>query len=166
MDFTIQGVEKFLQEHPGLEFYAFAYDCNAEYAEVNLCFNTAADFEKTLNYYRSGEYAKYYQTEEKIRELKYNTGDWEYQCFQTLRFMTADDLEEIFEQQPETKNKSWGLFLENLMCLFCAAMLDFTKTETFGKIPKTKDFVVYCLDHDESIDRAFERMDSMREIVG
>ncbi|WP_205334634.1 hypothetical protein [Flavobacterium fluviale] len=40
IDFTIIGVQEFLSQNPNLEFYAFAYDCNAEYAEINLCFNT------------------------------------------------------------------------------------------------------------------------------
>ncbi|MDR2710901.1 MAG: hypothetical protein LBB65_06205 [Burkholderiales bacterium] len=36
VDFTVQGVERFLKERPGLEFYAFAFDCNAEYAEIMM----------------------------------------------------------------------------------------------------------------------------------
>jgi hypothetical protein len=52
LDFSINGVENFLNEHSDLEFYSFAYDCNAEYGEVNLCFNTEKDFKKTLESYQ------------------------------------------------------------------------------------------------------------------
>ena len=48
LEFTEKGVEKFLNENSNLEFYAFAFDCNAEYAEVNLCLNTENEFQKTM----------------------------------------------------------------------------------------------------------------------
>ena len=69
LEFTIQGVEKFLKEHPELEFYAFAYDCFARYAQVGLCFNTIEEFDETLQ--RSQEhYPQYSQTAEQINEIK------------------------------------------------------------------------------------------------
>lgn len=36
--FTEIEVEKFLNQHSEKTFYAFVFDCNAEYAEVSLCF--------------------------------------------------------------------------------------------------------------------------------
>jgi hypothetical protein len=161
LNFTIQGVEKFLNDHSGLTFYAFAYDCNAEYAEVSLCFNTESDFEKTLAHYKSGDYAEFYESADQIRELKYNTGDWEYQCFETMHLMGAAELEAIFAQLPEEEHKSWGAFIEDLMKLFCETMLDFSKSETYTRIPKTKDFVAFCLDHDEDVNTAFRRMEKV-----
>lgn len=164
LDFTIKGVEKFLKENPDLEFYAFAYDCNAEYAEVNLCFNTEIDFEKTLRQYQIGDYSKYYQTEDDIKDLKFNTGDWDYQCFETINVLTDAQLTEIFNELPEDDYKSWKEFVENLMKLFCECLVDFTKTKTYQKIPKTKDFIVFCIDHDEDFEEAMERLEKTRII--
>ncbi|WP_270994282.1 DUF4303 domain-containing protein [Listeria seeligeri] len=44
VNFAINGVEKFLRENPDLTFYAFAFDCNVEDAEINLCLNTEEAF--------------------------------------------------------------------------------------------------------------------------
>jgi len=41
-------MEIFLNEHPQMEFYALAFDCNTEYAECLVCMNIADDFEQTL----------------------------------------------------------------------------------------------------------------------
>ncbi len=73
LDFTIKSVERFLQENSSLEFYAFAYDCNAEYAEVNLSFNIESAFQETLHAYQNGKYAVNYQSEEGIKRLKYHS---------------------------------------------------------------------------------------------
>lgn len=164
--FTIERVEQFLAENPDLEFYAFAYDCNAEEAEVNLCFNTETDFQKTLKKYQEGDYAEYYQTEEDINDLRYNTGDWEFQCFDTIYILSDEELQGIFnELYPENKKVEdyalWKEFMESLMTFFCEVIIDFTKTETYKKIPKTADFISYCIDHDEDVQTAFARLEKV-----
>ena len=81
LDFTIKSVENFLVENPELEFYAFAFDCNVEYAELGLCFNTETSFQETLKDYQKGKFAEYYKsevskhykTEEGIKSLRYST---------------------------------------------------------------------------------------------
>ena len=72
LEFTKNEVLQFLAEHPNEVFYAFAFDCNAEYAEVNLCFNTEEAFSKTLADCQNGKYKDSYQTEEEIYDLRYN----------------------------------------------------------------------------------------------
>ncbi|MDR6968158.1 putative CHY-type Zn-finger protein [Flavobacterium arsenatis] len=161
LDFTVNAVEKFLKENPALEFYAFAYDCNAEYAEVNLCLNTEDEFEKTLKQYQIGEFSKYYQTEGDIKDLKFNTGDWEYQCFETINVLTNEQLDQIFNNLPKDDYKSWNEFVENLMKIFGECLLDFMQTETYQKIPKTKNFTAFCIDHDEGIEEAMERLENL-----
>lgn len=163
LDFTISGVEKFLKENPTLEFYAFAFDCNAEYCEVNLCFNTETDFQKTLTHYQSGKYGDNYQTDEEIIELKFNTGDWDYQCFDTHYVLEESELDEIYQNCPEDDDdKTWLEFVENLNELFCEVLLQFTQTETYQKIPKTKDFTPFCIDHDEDFETATDRLNKVR----
>ncbi|WP_267188655.1 DUF4303 domain-containing protein [Listeria seeligeri] len=44
VNFAINGVEKFLRENPDLTFYAFAFACDLEGAEINLCLNTEEAF--------------------------------------------------------------------------------------------------------------------------
>lgn len=157
LDFTIKGVSSFLKKNSKLEFYAFAYDCNAEYAEINLCFNTLFDFEKTLDYYQNGQFGQNFKSDEDIRDLKYNTGDWEYQCFETISILSGDELNDIFNGFPDD-DKSWNEFVESLMELFCECLLEFRDTLTFKSIPKSKDFVSFCIDHDEDLKIAKERL--------
>ncbi len=162
LGFTQESVEKFLKNNLSLEFYSFAYDCNAEYAEVNLCFNTEGDFRKTLIRYQTGEFSRYYQTESEIYNLKYNTGNWDYQCFETINVLTEKELNNILEQMPDDEYKTWLAFSEDLMKIFCKCLIDFTQTEIYNNIPKTKDFMAFCIDHDEDIEDALKRMEHVR----
>lgn len=168
LSFTVDSVEGFLAEHPNVEFYVFAYDCNAEYAEVNLSFNTEEHFEKTLKGYQSGDYAKYYQTQESIDDLRYSPGDWQFPCFETNYVLSDDDLTAIFNTIYPGRERvedftAWHDFVESLMVLFCEVMLDFTKTETYQKLPKTADFKVICIDHDEDLETALERFENIAQ---
>lgn len=163
LDFTIKAVEKFLKENPTLEFYAFAYDCYAEYAEVNLCFNTEKAFKKTLKNYQKKEFSRYYQAVSKIENLKYNAEDWECQCIDTTYILTEEQLTNIFNDLPDDNYASWKKFVEKLMKLFCECLIDFTKTETFKKIPKTNGFIIFCIDHDENFENAIEKLKMLNQ---
>jgi hypothetical protein len=157
VEFATRGVQKFLQEHPGLVFYAFAFDCNAEYAEINLCLNTENDFSKSLLYYQAKN-SKNYQSEEDIRDLKFNTGDWEYQCFDTLYVLTEKQLNMILQTMPEDDYQTWQTFAQDLILLFTEALNEFSQTGVYKDIPKTADFVAFCIDHDEDLEDAWGRM--------
>ena len=162
LNFTIQEVKIFLIENPNLEFYAFAFDCNFEYAEINLCFNTEADFAKTLAHYKTGEFSSYYQSEKEINDLKFNTGDWNQQGFASINVLTEDELTKIFNDLPNDDYKSWKEFLDCLTKAVCECLIDFTNTETFNGIPKTQDFLAFCIDHDEDFETAIERIENVR----
>ena len=157
VDFATQGVEQFLQKHTGCEFYAFAFDCNAEDAEVNLCLNTEENFKKILEEYRI-KYPKSYQSAKDIRLLKYNTGDWGYQCFDTMYVFTDEELDAIFQAMPEDNYQTWQNFVEHLLIVFTEALQMFTESVTYQKITKTSDFTAFCIDHDEDFDTALNRM--------
>ncbi len=146
VEFTIQAVEKFLKEHPELEFYAFAYDCFARYAQVGLCFNTVEEFEKSLKGTQE-YYPQYSQTVEQINEIKYCMGGWEFQGFDMIFVQQIDD---IYDQLPEDDQQSKNEFIESVMVLFSEAILEFTQTDTYKTIPKTQDFIAYAMDHDEN----------------
>jgi hypothetical protein len=163
LDFTNKAVEKFLKENPSHKFYAFAYDCYAEYAEVNLCLNTEKAFKKTLKNYQTRELSRYYQTASEIEKLKYNTKDWEYQYIDTTYILTEEQLTKFFNDLPDDNHISWKKFIKELMELFCECLIDFTKTETYNKIPKTKDFMVFCIDHDENFENAIERLKMLNQ---
>ena len=137
-----EDITSFLSEHEELSFYCFAFDCNAEYAQILLCLNTEKDFQKALEHYQSGSSKQYYQTEEDIFSLRYNTGDWEYQGFANYTVYDEEELTKLYSDdyermQSEMMKKSYDL-LERLC-----------NTQAFHNIPKTEDFTVLCIDHDE-----------------
>ena len=146
------AVETFLKEHPDLSYYCFAFDCNAEYAEINLCFNTEADFAQTLERYQSGPYGDSYRSEEDILDLRYNPGDWQYQCFATFYVLEEEALAALYGEDEDRLLAEMMRFNCELLALFC-------KTDTFARIPKTENFRVLCIDHDEDVAAALERTD-------
>lgn len=91
-------------------------------------------------------------------DLKYNTGDWAYQCFDTISILSDEQLEEMFQAIPANDEQIWKTFVSDLLLLFTEALHDFTSTEVYKKIPKTTDFIAFCIDHDESVEDALNRM--------
>ena len=157
LDFASSGVQTFRQNNPGLVFNAFAFDCNAEYAEINLCFNTEEGFSKTLNNFRKKN-PKDILNEEEVLHFKYNTGNWVYQCFDTTNILTDAQLDEIFQTMPDDDYQTWEKFIDDLKLLFTESLQSFIQTEIYKNIPKTKDFITYCIDHDETVEIALKRM--------
>ncbi|RAJ31135.1 DUF4303 domain-containing protein [Pedobacter cryoconitis] len=162
--FTKTEVSKFLAAHPDEVFYAFAFDCNAEDAEVNLCFNTESAFSTLLAESQSGKYKASYQTVEQINELRYNTGDWEYQSFATTYVLSEEELfgddEDDDHEETEDDEGAANEHTQNLLLHFSKTLVEFTKTEEYQKIHKTPDFKIFCIDHDENLDEAELRMSS------
>jgi len=153
--FTEKEVVDFLAEHPDEKFYAFAFDCNAEYAEVNLCLNTEEVFRKTLNEYQS-EYPEDYQSESDLLDLKYNTGDWEYQCFATTYIMEEDEMDALYGDDVDAQ-------LTEFMEIFYQVLADFRKSTVYATIPKTDAFKLICLDHDDDVLESIEAFDTFLE---
>ncbi len=154
--FTVDKVEQFLRENPELIFYAFAYDCNAEYAEVNLCFNTQQDFENSL-IESQAKYPCDYLLDSQITDFKYNIGNWAFQCFESIQLLTENQLTDLFDSLPEDNYQSWHRVVAELMQLFDECLLEFLKSDSFKKIPKTQDFIAFSIDHDEEVEVAIAR---------
>lgn len=166
--FAENGVEKFIKEHPSLTFYSFAFACNAEYGEINLCFNTEAAFSEILSYYQD-RYPENYTSSENIQDLKYNTGDWKYQCFDTMFVLEEEELSAIFSEiYPDEVNDNylaWDQFINELLDLFTESLIRFSKTKVFKNIKKTDNFNFFCIDHDEEVLEAFKRMERMEKYL-
>lgn len=145
-----KAVETFLDQHPDLRYYCFALDCNADYAEINLCLNTEEAFARTLQRYQSGPYAESYRDEEAVRSLRYNPGDWEYQCFATFYALEEKELEARYGEDDEALLAEMTAFNRDLLRRLM-------KTDAFRRIPKTEGFRALCIDHDEDVDDALDR---------
>lgn len=167
IEFAESGVVKFVDENPTLKFYSFAFECNAEYGEINLCLNTEEAFSETLSYYQKGESAQYYKENKDIQSLKYNTGDWKYQCFDTIYIFSDEELSTIFNNiYPDGVNDdylAWEQFISKLLESFTESIIRFSKTAIFKKLNKTDDFNFFCIDHEEDLPDAFKRMEGLQK---
>ena len=142
--------EEFLAAHPELKFYSVGLDCNSEYGTMLLCFNTQEEFEKTLFKYQNGDFADSYQTAEEILDLKFNTGDWEYQDVASYQVFSSDELMAMFGDDIDS-------LIECMMDFNYRVLKAFVATNAFNLIPKTADFQPICLDHEDDVLEALER---------
>lgn len=143
-DFVAQisaAVEDFLHVHPRQRFYALAFDCNTEYAAFLVGMNTEEEFQKTLKEYQEDDES--YRTDASaVANLRYNPGDWTYTDIAEAELFDEDELIARYQDNMEKQCADMRRLCEEILA-------DFRKTDAFRKIPKTADFVSYCIDHDE-----------------
>ena len=149
--FTEEEVAEFIAEHNNQTFYAFAYDVNPQTHGIYLSFNTEEAYQESLESYQNGDYAFLYQTDDQKRRLKYNPGDWKYQNFVSIEFIYEAKIKELFDV---VLNKE----IDDLLNFAEQALVDFRKTEVYNSIPKDKDFIAFCIDHDEDELEAIKRV--------
>lgn len=148
--FTKEEVLEFLSNNKDEKFYAFAFDVNPETYGIYLSFNTESDFNKKLDEYKQGEYAEYYQDDNNILRLRYNPGDWKYQNFVSIEFIYEAKIKELFDVVLDPNSDTLLNYAER-------AMSKFKSTDVYQMIPKEKDFIAYCIDHDEDELEAINR---------
>ena len=138
IDFAQTEIEKFAEEHKDETFYAFSIDADM------LCLNSEEKFQKTLVYYQE-KYPEFYNSAEEIEELKYNTGDWDYQGFANLTNEYGFDRkaydEHYYLGDEEQKTSEYGLAMDKLI----NALIEHN---AFGKLKKTDDFIANRVEHD------------------
>jgi hypothetical protein len=141
-----KAIEKFVTEHSEETFFAFSIDANM------LCLNSEEEFKKTLKYYQE-KYPESYNDNEKIDELKYNTGDWGYQGFFDLedgfdhelysehyhipfdnKDLEDEELAKFFQNTPY--HRAMSKLLEKLV-----------ENGVFDSLKKTTDFKVFLSEH-------------------
>ena len=155
LQFTCEKTADFLAKHPGETFYAFAYDCNTEYGQVSLCLNGEEFFQKSLSRSQA-KFSEYYSSEEDIHEYRYNTGNWQYQCFDTFTFMEEADINDIQNQIDGSNIDEWFSLIGEFRVMCRETMRQFVSSNVFRQIPKATGFLAYSIDHEESLDEALQ----------
>lgn len=115
---------------------------------VGLCFNTEQGFLKALSSYANPD----------LLFLRYNFGDWLYQRFTFTSIVAEAELDAISHRldfNVPTDYAKWEELLAQLMQVCHDALHQFQTTEVYQSIPKEPNFMVLCLDHDESIENIF-----------
>ncbi len=135
-EFAIQEIKKFSSAHQSETFYGFSIDASL------LCLNSIEEFEKSLAHYRKRWGG--YQAEEEIKDLKENTGDWEYQGFAQFKSYNGFDMNayndhyhmDDDEQLDTDYAKAMDAVVENLK-----------RSDAFDNLKKTDDFYVNRVEH-------------------
>lgn len=168
-----QNLARFAREHQDKVFYAFALDCNSQYADFLLCANTLEGLEGTASFYKE-ESPDWYgdkPVKEVMDRLRLSVGDWEYLGFNLdYESMDADweyvsDLMEAFDGLPATDEALdvQTQARESFMECACRALVRLESEGRLGALRATEDFQIRCADHDESEDESKSRLSRIRE---
>lgn len=79
----------------------------------------------------------------------------------TLYVFSEDELNNYFNQLYPNGVDDYGVwkaFVNSLFDLFTNQLVEFSKTEIFKKFLKRMILNFFCIDHDEDIEEAIERM--------
>ncbi len=160
-----KSIEEFFSSHAHESFYAFGFDCNAEYGDVLLCANTDAEFEKTKKHYVE---QWNYQSEEQFCSLRRSFGDWTYQGFNMNQAGWNESWEAVEReiQSAHGIGQDWAVEDQELTEAFlqcvCRVLIRLEQDPVFERISKTEDFIVQVCDHDEDIFTADARLAGVR----
>lgn len=139
--FAVSAIRDFADRHPDETFYAFMVDANM------LCLNSEEQFRKTLSWYQE-KYPESYASDESIRELKANTGDWKYQGFAELDEATGFD-DELYDEHYESAGSSEdGRAPDSSYAQAMTALLaELTRSNAFATLKISTDFVASWVEH-------------------
>ena len=128
-------IENFAKEHPEETFYALTIEGNS------LSLNSEESFDKTLKRYQT-ESPEYYSDADDIEDLKFNSGDFEYQGF---AFLTKGF---VYHEYDEHCNLDWnGRASSNYTIAMEALIKKLKDQKVFKPLKITKDFKVLQVEH-------------------
>jgi len=142
-----EAIENFAKEHTEETFFAFSIDAGM------LCLNSKACFKHTLRLYQK-EFPDSYTDSHSIDELKYNTGDWEYQGFFDLNEgfdhdLYAEHYDIPFDNKGLAQNKLDELFQNTDYHKVMSELLArLEKSGCFNLLKKTSNFRIFLSEHE------------------
>ena len=137
--FVEKQIKSFIENHKSEVFYAFAID------DGLLCLNSLSEFEKTLKTYQNN--SSEYDKPDEIEDLKYNTGDWEYQGFANLNeapgynrklYNKFYNLGFYGGSEEELKKTKYYIAMNEII-------KNLRKNQVFNGIPITEDFKTFVV---------------------
>lgn len=168
----------FAKRHQDEQFYGFVFECNADDCQVRLCLNTEQNLQDRAKKLKEAPLKSIFPKYDKMREEKYGikpkplfhdktvpeivdllrweTGGWKYQGFYNCdrnpewAALAADISEE------DESDSSQEMFLEAV----CNVLPDVQAA--FGSLNCTRDFRALVIDHDESIETAWRRLERVQ----
>lgn len=135
------AIFEFATSHPHEVFYSFAIDANM------LCLNSLQQFEITLAEYRD-KFPKHYLSDDDIRELRENTGDWKYQGFFHMEDSHGFDGNLYDEHYDLAGSSADGRYPSSDYAMAMSALVAALKQENaFKPLKQSEDFIATWSDH-------------------
>ena len=163
-----QYVQGFGAVHRDKSFYGFAFDCNADYAEVFVCANTRDALKRQAIDYKNRwpDLYGHLTIQDLEDKLRWALGDWEFQAFTTEGFSNAwEPIEEFLVDAipwDEEDDQRVDDFRNSFMEVACRCMLRLESEGIFDSLSKTLDFRTFVADHDESDEDSWSRYEAIR----
>lgn len=149
----IADTEELLAQNPDLEFYAFAINTNIDYGEVLLCLNTEESHAQAIQHYKDTGY--YHEGDETNPDIRYNPGEWQFLGYNQDCYILPE--QELEEMNDADEANDWENIRREIDDFSTRLFKEFIKSEVFKKIPKTKDFKLSLIDHEEDCIEGLER---------
>ena len=169
--------------HRNTVFYGFAFDCNADYGEVLLCLNDelslrahaeeskskpASPFLPRFDKMMREKYgivpkAPYeaWSIEEIMEDFRWNPGDWKFQGFYNCSDDSEwDDIADAVQDEIQDEEDREP-FLEGV----CRVLIQLEADHIFDCLNCSPNFRGLVIDHDESIEKAWDRLSRVRKSV-
>lgn len=170
-EFARSQIEAFALENANDSFYAFAFCCNAYYAEVLLSLNSERYFRQSVEKSYAGA------NESEHEELRWSIGDWE---FMEDELVSSDEvvnptvdaakgfIARIDELQPpaieakDTDNESAhdeiNQMEQEFLRRMCRVAIRLETDNAFANLKRTPGFTIYVVDHDETDFDSWQRL--------
>jgi tetratricopeptide (TPR) repeat protein len=167
---TGDAIADFADRHGHERFYGFAFDCNADYGDVQPCLNTEESLRASVARCRGRPPWEGATEAEIAARLRWNPGDWAYRAFAdeerwrgTLQPFADRVQESVFaEDESDEDGGTPGRFLETVT----RALLRLEKEGAFAPLRRTASFATLVIDHEEDEDEARARMRWLRLVLG
>lgn len=139
--FAVAAIKDFAAKHPHETFYSFAIDANM------LCLNSEEQFAETLAKYQKS-YPEHYSSDDDVRDLKKNTGDWAYQGFAELDASTGFDAD-LYDAHYELASSSEeGHAPDSSYAQAMTTLIsELGRADAFAPLKRSQDFVATWVDH-------------------
>lgn len=161
---SMASIHLFNEEHPDESFYGFGIDCMADMGIFLLCFNSEAAFAGTAKDYIE----RFQYSAADLAELKASFGDWKYQDFNQDQahwepgWHACRDAIEAYMTDDAIGIEEANAYAEQLMRCACRVLVRLERSGIFQRTRMDPGFTTSVRDHDENLQEATDRLNSVR----
>jgi hypothetical protein len=168
-----QKLREFAEQHQDETFYCLCVYFDGHYGDFFLYLNVPEQARKTAVHLKESFPNLHGQqtVEQVLDEFKWNCGDFLYEyvnvdanwnrCWRPIAQLFEQLTMQLYGDGSNPQpSRQWG---ERWAETACLVALDLECSEVLKLLKKTPDFRVICVDHDETIEDSFSRLERVRQ---